>query len=141
MHAGSDVPIMCSLAYASPEVVQRIQDGEHKIVADKSTDMWALGVIAFELLTKTRIFDQFSTSKEQATGQLCGLEPLPWEEGAEGSEEKLRMLKGLRTAVLKCLDRDPQSRPTADGVHGLLSDLFEVSAGISQFDVVAQPAI
>lgn len=141
MHAGADVPIMCSLAYAPPEVVQRIQDGEHKIKADKSADLWALGVIAFELLTGTRVFSPDSTCEEQAVSMLCGLEPLPWEEGAVGSEESLRMLKGLRGMVLRCLDRDPNARPTADGVQRLLTDLFEASAGISQFDAVAQPAI
>lgn len=132
---------MCSLAYAPPEVVQRIQDGERKVTADKSADMWALGVIAFELLTGTRIFSPSSTSKDQAVRMLCGLEPLPWEDGAEGNEDKLRMLKGLRAPVMRCLDRDPEARPTANGVQKLLGDLFEVSAGVSQFDEVAQPAI
>ncbi|NJR43899.1 MAG: hypothetical protein HC767_15805 [Akkermansiaceae bacterium] len=141
MLAGTEVPITCSLAYAPPEVVHLIQDGEQKMVADKSTDMWALGVIAFEMLTKSRVFSTATSSPEQAMRQLCGLDPLPWEDGAEGAEEKLQMLKGLRPAVLRCLARDPKARPTASGVQRLLGDVFEVSAGISQFDVVAQPAI
>jgi serine/threonine protein kinase len=131
---------MCSLAYSPPEVVHLVQNGDSKMTAEKAVDMWALGVIAFELLTKTRVFPS-STSQDQAMRILCGLEPLPWEEGAEGAEEKLQMLKGLKNPVLKCLARDPEARPTADGVQRLLGDLFEVSAGISQFEVVAQPAI
>lgn len=132
---------MCNLAYAPPEVVHLVQDGEQKIVAERSADIWALGVIAFELLTQSRLFDPYLISKEQAMYQLCGFEPLPWEEGAEGAEEKLQMLKGLKTAVLKCLNRDPKARPHASGVQALLSDLFEVSAGLSQFESAAQPAI
>jgi hypothetical protein len=45
--------------------------------------------------------------------KLAGCAPLPWDEGAEGRDEKLEKLRTLHDTVLACCDRDPAKRPTA----------------------------
>lgn len=44
-----------TLAYAAPEVVEALEGGR-KVVASAAQDMWALGVIAFEMLTGSSAF-------------------------------------------------------------------------------------
>lgn len=45
------------------------------------------------------------------SAQLCGREPLPWEEA-----EKLAQLQGLKRAALHCLQWRPEDRPSAEEV-------------------------
>ena len=97
----------------------------HTTVADPATDMWALGVMAFELLTGAPVFSRFVYTKEGILAQLCGREPLPWEEGAPGQADKLTQLQVLKRAILQCLQRRPELRPTAQEVVGQWRRLFQ----------------
>jgi serine/threonine protein kinase len=47
--------------YAAPEVLKASLEGKKIMTADSAVDAWALGVIAFELLTGTQAF--YSTSQ------------------------------------------------------------------------------
>ena len=55
--SGQAVPPAYTLSYAPPEVLVAAEAGHGGIVADASQDVWALGVVAFELLTGTKAFD------------------------------------------------------------------------------------
>jgi serine/threonine protein kinase len=140
VRAGAEVQIVWSLAYTPPEIVEAVEGGQRRMAADTATDVWALGAIAFELLTKSRIFPPYSMTREDAFEQLLGRELLPWEAGAPGAEAKVKALRGLKKVVLGCLDRDPAKRPTAAGVLATMHELFELSES-SVFDTAAQPAI
>ena len=97
------------------------------MVVDASIDMWALGVIAVELLSGRRVFAP-PMSESEARDQLAGRAPLPWED--ERTRDAVHAsLKALRRSVLKCLDRDPAQRPTSRELLGSWNGLFESMTG------------
>ena len=56
---------MLTLPYAAPEVVQAVVDGR-RLPAETSADCWALGVLAYEMLTQ-----QHWVSSEASTETVC----------------------------------------------------------------------
>jgi serine/threonine protein kinase len=92
--------------------------------ATGAADMWAVGVIAFELLTNELLFP-VNASEDAIRAALLGQAPLPWEEGGEGAEERRQKLRGLRRIVMPCLDRNPGQRPTAAQVLRSWWHLFD----------------
>lgn len=62
--AGTQCGLSFSLLYAPPEVIQSVESQAKGMRADPKTDMWAMGVIAYELLTRTRIFPASLTRAE-----------------------------------------------------------------------------
>lgn len=50
------MPLAFSLTYAAPEAVAAAAAGHRKVAVDSAVDMWALGVVAYELLTARRAF-------------------------------------------------------------------------------------
>ena len=55
-NAGSTVTLHTPYSYSAPELVQARLRGETQGVVDPATDVWALGIICYELLTQTRAF-------------------------------------------------------------------------------------
>ena len=123
--AGEPAPLAYSLQYAAPEVIAAADRGEHGVIASAAVDVWALGVIAFELLTSTRAF---APSGGRIHARLLGTLPLAWEDEAVAGP-LLAKLKGLRRSVLQCLARDPAARPTTREVLGAWNGLFESVSG------------
>ena len=62
------MPLSFSLTYAPPEMIAAFDAGERSTAVSGATDMWALGVIAYELLTCKRAFP-----KALKQDQVCGL--------------------------------------------------------------------
>ena len=106
-----------SLKYAAPEVVQAVEAGSTTIFVDAAVDIWAVGVIAFELLTGKRAFPNcgmsLAESNQDARDAISGREPLPWERSDDATMGQLEKLRVLRQTVLQCLEREPAMRPTA----------------------------
>jgi serine/threonine protein kinase len=107
----------------APEVFTAVNAGEQYITVSAAADIWALGVIAFELLSRSRAFPA-GTSKEAITSQLFGQQALPWEEGGSGNAE-LSKLRGLRKSVLRCLSRNPESRMSAAQLVEMWEHMFD----------------
>lgn len=95
------------------------------IVADDAADMWALGLVAFELLSEAAVFPALLTSHDDIIDRLCGRKQLPWEEEDSAAAAKLRALAGLRRGVVGCLERSPNDRPTSESVRMSWRRLFE----------------
>ena len=98
-----------SLQHAAPEILAAVEAGETSIETSAAADIWALGIIAYELLTNSRAFG-LGTTRAIITAQVLGREAAPWEQEARAVGAKLR---GLRRSVMACLQRDPEQRPTA----------------------------
>jgi serine/threonine protein kinase len=123
MHAESRCRPSYSLQYVAPEVFAAVNAGEEYITVSAAADIWALGVIAFELLSRSRAFPA-GISKEAITSQLLGQQALPWEEGGSGNAE-LSKLRGLRRSVLRCLRRNPESRMSAAELVEMWEGMFD----------------
>ncbi|NJR41556.1 MAG: protein kinase [Akkermansiaceae bacterium] len=57
---GERAPLSFTVQYSPPEVVRAYLAKEAAIAATEAVDAWALGVVAFELLTGTPAFELFS---------------------------------------------------------------------------------
>lgn len=58
-YAGATVPLSFTLGYAAPEVAIALAEGSELVIAECAMDAWAIGVIAFELLTGRSAFKMF----------------------------------------------------------------------------------
>lgn len=92
-------------AYAAPESF----DGQ----ALPATDLWSLGVIAYELFAGRRPFEG-NTLPELMTAIATGL-PSPLEEVSE-----FELPPGFSALVSSCLEKDPDARPSAEDCLGAL---------------------
>jgi serine/threonine protein kinase len=120
--AGSLAPLKLSLAHAPPEAVHAYEAGEAATVVDPAADIWALGLIAFELLSGRRVFPT-GMRPDDARDQIAGRAPLPWEDRAL-RPRNVPELGHLSRSVLGCLSRDAASRPSAREVLRAWDRLF-----------------
>jgi serine/threonine-protein kinase len=103
--------LLGTAAYMSPEQAR----GK---TADKRADIWAFGVVLFEMLTGARLFDGETTSDVLAA--VLRAEP-DWSElPAETPRPVVRLLH-------RCLDRDPRER-----LHDIADARLEIEEGITR---------
>ncbi|MCA9672753.1 MAG: protein kinase [Myxococcales bacterium] len=103
-------------AYMSPEQWRGL-------ALSSAADVWALGVMLFEMLGGTLPFG-YSSPLAIAT-QVCGKEPSPsLPPGGAGD--------ALRALVARCLDKDPDARPSAAQVAEALE--AELGGGVKPSD-------
>ena len=70
---GEVAPLSFSLAYAAPEVVATLHHGERRMRVTPAVDAWAIGVVAFELLTGAPAFNFLTDGSSQV--RLLGGNP------------------------------------------------------------------
>ena len=122
-HAGESRPVRCSLAYAPPEVVNAYIEEQH-ITVHPSADIWALGVMAFEVLSGRRAV----VTASDMCAAASGAQPYPWEDvDAADAAPEGEEWRGLRlwSVVELCLARDAAARPTAASVVQRLQQTFQ----------------
>lgn len=127
--AGSTASLAYSLNYAAPEVIQALESGRRTVHVNAAVDIWAIGVIAFELLAGERAFPvdglPSAETEQAAKDAIMGRTPLPWEALSDGANERLGRLRGMRRTVLRCLDRDPAERPSAQALVNSWEHIFD----------------
>lgn len=104
-----------SLDFAAPEIVRALEAGKTQMKVEASQDVWALGMVAYELLTRSRAFPS-GMAQQDICDQITGRAMLPWENEAT-KRKRLLQLKQLKPSVLACLSRNPAERPTAEELH------------------------
>lgn len=75
---GLPTPLNITLTYAAPELVAADANGEKVVHSSPAADMWALGVLAYEMFAGEPLF-QSRCSEEEVVAMLLGYKPLPWE--------------------------------------------------------------
>ena len=106
---GLEAPITCTLAYAAPETINALARGERTVIADAAVDVWALGVMAFELFTRTRAFEYGTREVIEAAMREPGT--LPWERpGDPEFDRHMRRMGWMKDDILRMLARNPWDR-------------------------------
>jgi serine/threonine protein kinase len=98
-------------------------------------DIWALGIIAYELLTGMRVFEERNSSAgnfsdsadDRIRQQLVGEARLPWEDPRTRSF--LQKLHQMKRSVMLCLSRNPKERPNSEWLLDMWNEVFEDMAG------------
>jgi serine/threonine protein kinase len=93
------------------------------IEVDKRADIWAFGVVLFEMLSGTRLFDEPTDSETLAAvlKSEIGLQALP-----------ASCPSGFRSLIQRCLDRDPRRR---------LRDIGEAWMAIERAEKEPEPTL
>jgi hypothetical protein len=121
--AGEEAGISCTLAYAAPEAVAAHAKGETCMLVTGGLDVWSLGVIFYEFLTRSRVM---ACSRDDIFAAALGQAPLPWEEqDTPRKRAHMRRLGFLRELVLSMLDRDPVRRITMTEMQSRLRMLMK----------------
>jgi WD40 repeat protein/tRNA A-37 threonylcarbamoyl transferase component Bud32 len=89
-------------------------------------DVWALGVMLFELLTGHRPYAQWGVDALSKAVRSDG--PSPTLDGRWDGPERLRRL------VAACLDKDPSARPSSRDVVAILAELQATRSGSAGLD-------
>ncbi|MBK7535926.1 MAG: serine/threonine protein kinase [Myxococcales bacterium] len=116
-------------SYMAPEQV------DHEVVVEPSADIYAIGVIAYELLTG-HLPVVGDTSAEVLAAKLTDeVVPLTLKFPELGVPEE------LDTWVLRCLQRDPASRPSASELERGLTRLSARATALGEPGSLSAPAI
>jgi serine/threonine-protein kinase len=107
--------------YMSPEQMKESS------TVDQRTDVWSLGVLLFELLTKSRPFSGESVP-QVCVSVLTAKPPVP-------SALRPDIDAGLDRVVLRCLEKDPEKRYS--GVEALAEDLRQFRLGAEETEEAA----
>jgi eukaryotic-like serine/threonine-protein kinase len=67
---GELAPLTFTLNYSPPEVIKAFLTKEKTIIAKEAIDAWAMGVVAFELVTGTTAFPVL-TPRDQVRSNCC----------------------------------------------------------------------
>jgi serine/threonine protein kinase len=121
---------MVSLPYAPPEAILAMEAGHKSLIASPAVDVWALGVIAFELLTQSRIFP-VATPGEDIVDRLAGRLPLPWESPDWRKSRHAKDLVGFKSSILQCLNREPEKRPSTAQLEAHWNSLFAGATAVT----------
>jgi hypothetical protein len=104
------VPVSFTLRYAAPETVAAFQQGKHSVIADSAVDVFAFGIMCYELLTRSAYYP--SGVSGQAVGEmLAGNKKLPHEVMSETTAKKLGILKECALPAVRA------AQPPSSAVH------------------------
>ena len=115
---GEEKSLSFSLQFAAPEIAAAIVEKKRTVVVSSAVDVWALGIMAWTLLTGKA---PYARGTDIMT-KLLGTHTFPWEETLDG--ETLYKLGILAPSVMSMLHRDPDTRATIDELLDTWSMLF-----------------
>eukprot|EP00892_Ulva_mutabilis_P000462 jgi/Ulvmu1/10416/UM062_0012.1 len=101
-----------------------LRSGGRSIKSDPATDIWAIGLIGYELIHRQRAFREFSWTFTDVLDAAAGVKAYPWED-RPGTFRRDPELRALGSVVRACLARDAAARPTAEQLVQKLNQLFD----------------
>ena len=114
--------VMGSVHYMSPEQMRSLKQ------ADLRSDIWALGVILYELVSGQRPFQGNSIP---ASLIMIGLDPpRPLEPG--------RVPPGLEAVIMRCLEKDKERRPQTISELAVLLAPFASQSALASLDRIIE---
>eukprot|EP00892_Ulva_mutabilis_P002848 jgi/Ulvmu1/12564/UM091_0005.1 len=123
---GQDAPLAGSLEYMAPEIMHATAAHATSAAADPAMDAWAIGVVAFELLTGKKALTPAKSGADAVRAQLRGETLLPWE-GDNLRSDVRRKLGIFREPVLGLLRRNPHERASMQAFCDTCNDLVTSS--------------
>ena len=141
--AGCNAILQFTLPYAPPEVVAAWQHGHTAVIVSAAVDIWAFGVIAYELLSH-EVWHQGLT-QDQMVQAITTEGRMPWESASPQERSNVRKmlrkkLQRLAPTVLSCLARDAAQRPDAGQIVASLDGIYH-STNTGTTTAKAQPAV
>lgn len=124
MLAGAISRLTFSVSYSPPETLMVLRAGQRTIKSDPAADIWAIGLVAYELIHRRRAFREFSWTFSDVLDAAAGTRAYPWED-RPGSFARDPELRALGSVVRACLSRDSAARPTAGQLVQRLNQLFD----------------
>ena len=127
----SKVPMEMDVLRRAPEIQAAFDQKYEASVVDEATDIWALGLMGYELLTGRPAYKQ--GLQRTVRRMLVGKAPLPWEDHAGSPASSRHLADGqvadaVRAVVLSCLARDPASRPSASSFAASLEEILHLTS-------------
>ncbi|KAL0035895.1 hypothetical protein WJX77_006910 [Trebouxia sp. C0004] len=105
---GMPSPLNITLTCAAPELVAADANGERVVHSSPATDMWALGVLAYEMFAGEALF-QPKYSEQEVVAMLLGYKPLPWEANPAMISQHVHS-PAAGHLIRHLLQRDPEAR-------------------------------
>jgi len=110
--SGSMANMALCKRYSPPEVVEADHDGVRRFKVDSAVDIWAIGVIACELITGKRAFVHQQDAAPEGLSDASPPAPRTWNLSA-AVKDSLSETPGLADIIEQCLRVDPHMRPSA----------------------------
>ena len=119
---GTVQPLSFSLQYAPPELAWAIATKQKSATVSGAGDVWALGIMAWTLLTGISPY----TQGVEIMPKLLGEQAFPWERPL--NNETRYKIGILAPSVRSMLNRDPKMRATTDELLAAWTTLFHHDA-------------
>lgn len=95
------MPISFTLRYAAPETVAAFQQGKSTSKADTAVDVFAFGIMCYELLTRAPYYPG-GVNGQEVGEMLAGNKQLPHENMSDTSARRLGVLRGYALPTSRC---------------------------------------
>lgn len=92
------MPISFTLRYAAPETVAAFQRGKSQCSADTAVDVFAFGIMCYELLTRAPYYLD-GVNGQEVGEMLAGNKQLPHETMSETNSKRLGVLRGCASLL------------------------------------------
>jgi serine/threonine protein kinase len=105
-YAGERSRLVHNITYAAPEIIKAAEASKSTVFVDPATDVWAVGLIALEMVTGERLFPELpqnggAAEAERVCKVICdcirGRREAPWEH--VDTRQKVQQRRSIKRTV------------------------------------------